>query len=359
MKKKFHKFNTCQIVKGFSRGCIYDFQRGQMYTVPLELIYYLEDITMAFKNTKLEFESSEIKEYHDFLISKEIIFEADKSDIDNLDCIGFIFEEAYKLKISNMVIYVSHKTNNYIFKFYDFVLSFGVNAICFIFTEQDINIVKSVLDIFSNDDLVFLTNIEVWSQNTLENSSFNKFPKLNRIIYYNQKFELFEYHNNKTIIIHSTIPKINYNCCGENNIEYFSFNKEFYDLSLSSNSCLGGKISIDAEGNIKNCPSMKESFGNVADTTLVEAIEKQGFKKYWNINKDLIAVCKDCEFRYLCTDCRAYVEDPQDTSGPEGTNLSKPLKCGYNPYKGEWSEWSTNTLNQNAIEFYDLKKSNE
>lgn len=34
--------------------------------------------------------------------------------------------------------------------------------------------------------------------------------------------------------------------------------------------------------------------------------------------------------------------------------LSKPLKCGYNPYTGEWSDWSTNPLKQKAIEFYGI-----
>src|SRR5690606_41800509 len=117
---------------------------------------------------------------------------------------------------------------------------------------------------------------------------------------------------------------------------------------LAHNSCLNRKISIDAEGNIKNCPSMSESFGNVQDTSLLEAIEKPGFKKYWNITKDKIHVCKDCEFRYICTDCRAYINDPADI-------LSKPLKCGYNPYTGEWSEWSTNPLKQKAIEYYGMQ----
>jgi SPASM domain peptide maturase of grasp-with-spasm system len=92
---------------------------------------------------------------------------------------------------------------------------------------------------------------------------------------------------------------------------------------------------------------MTESFGNIKETTLMEALEKPGFKKCWDINKDKIHVCKDCEFRYACTDCRAYVEDPADI-------LSKPLKCGYNPYTGEWSEWSTNPLKQKAIEFYGM-----
>ncbi len=47
---------------------------------------------------------------------------------------------------------------------------------------------------------------------------------------------------------------------------------------------------------------MTESFGNIRDTTLAEAIEKPGFKKYRDINKDKILVCKDCEFRNMCVD---------------------------------------------------------
>ncbi len=54
-------------------------------------------------------------------------------------------------------------------------------------------------------------------------------------------------------------------------------------------------------------------------------------------------------------DCRAYVEDPHDQSGTDGTNLSKPLKCGYNPYTGEWSEWSTNPLKEKGIKYYGME----
>lgn len=135
--------------------------------------------------------------------------------------------------------------------------------------------------------------------------------------------------------------------CGQISEDFFIINMESYIEFQKFNSCLNRKISIDVEGNIKNCPSMSESFGNIKDTTLVEALEKPGFKKYWDINKDKIHVCKDCEFRYICTDCRAYTDNPEDI-------LSKPLKCGYNPYTGEWSEWSSNSIKQKAINFYGL-----
>lgn len=142
---------------------------------------------------------------------------------------------------------------------------------------------------------------------------------------------------------------INEKSCGVVSAEYFSVAFSTFSESQHHNSCLNRKISIDKDGNIKNCPSMSRSYGNIKNTTLQEALDHPDFKKVWDINKDKIHVCKDCEFRYICTDCRAYIEDPADI-------LSKPLKCGYNPYTGEWSEWSTNPLKQKAIEYYEMQE---
>jgi hypothetical protein len=51
----------------------------------------------------------------------------------------------------------------------------------------------------------------------------------------------------------------------------------------------------------------------------------------------------------MCSDCRAYVENPNDL-------YSKPLKCGYDPYTTKWEEWSTHPLKQDAINYYGLGK---
>jgi SPASM domain peptide maturase of grasp-with-spasm system len=113
------------------------------------------------------------------------------------------------------------------------------------------------------------------------------------------------------------------------------------------NGCLNRKVAVDALGNIRNCPSMPAIYGNTADTNLADAIKGEGFKDKWQIRKDQVKVCMDCEFRYACSDCRAYVEDPADI-------YSKPLKCGYDPYTGQWEEWSTNPLKQQAIAYYGI-----
>jgi SPASM domain peptide maturase of grasp-with-spasm system len=111
---------------------------------------------------------------------------------------------------------------------------------------------------------------------------------------------------------------------------YFRINKSLFTESQNHNTCLNRKLCIDAEGNIKNCPSMPRSFGNIKDTTLLEAIEKEGFKDLWFITKDQIEVCKDCEFRYMCTDCRCFLKDSENI-------YSQPAKCTYNPYIAKWA----------------------
>lgn len=99
---------------------------------------------------------------------------------------------------------------------------------------------------------------------------------------------------------------------------------------LHSNGCMHGKISIDRNGIVKNCPSQQRSFGTVNEVSLVDVFFSQTFRSEWLTTKDAIQVCKDCEFRYGCSDCRAYLQDSSD-------RRSKPLKCGYDPYKGAWS----------------------
>jgi len=111
------------------------------------------------------------------------------------------------------------------------------------------------------------------------------------------------------------------------------------------NSCMNRKISIDQDGFVKNCPSMQASFGHHKTVSLIEVVKNDVFKEMWYLHKDKIKKCQDCEFRYACTDCRAYVEDPHD-------RLSKPLKCGYDPYKGTWAQWQSQPEKDWVIKYY-------
>ena len=94
---------------------------------------------------------------------------------------------------------------------------------------------------------------------------------------------------------------------------------------------------------------MIKSYGNIRNTKLIDVVNNPEFQKVWHIKKDEITKCQDCEFRHICTDCRAYLENPED-------QYSAPLKCGYDPYTCTWEEWSTNPLKEKAIAFYGMEE---
>jgi SPASM domain peptide maturase of grasp-with-spasm system len=117
-------------------------------------------------------------------------------------------------------------------------------------------------------------------------------------------------------------------CCGKISKNNFVINLPFYLEGIKHNTCLNRKLSISDDGSIKNCPSMNDVFGNIKNHSIEKIVSTQKFKKYWNINKDMINTCKDCEFRKICSDCRAYLNNPYD----------KPFLCTYNPYTMLYSE---------------------
>ena len=50
-----------------------------------------------------------------------------------------------------------------------------------------------------------------------------------------------------------------------------------------------------------------------------------------HFTKNEVEGCKDCEYRYICRDCR-----PDSLTG----NFNeKPWYCTYNPYSGEWESF--------------------
>ncbi|AEA43009.1 grasp-with-spasm system SPASM domain peptide maturase [Fluviicola taffensis] len=139
--------------------------------------------------------------------------------------------------------------------------------------------------------------------------------------------------------------------CGLITENHFSSNIKLFTESIDFNNCLNRKVSIDRTGAIKNCPSMETSYGTVPTTNLLDVIDLVLNNPVTKIKKTEIQECDSCEYRMVCTDCRAYVDNPADI-------YSKPLKCGYNPVTTEWADWSTNTLKEKAIKFYQLDNSN-
>ncbi len=350
---KFKLNPSALLVNGASRALICDIDRQNHTLIPLALSHILSD-TQAKTIAEVVAEYAEgdpetaetLHEYFNFLVEKDVIFFSEFVEYyENID-----LKWDFPAVISNAII--DFGTNNIahlpsIVKQLD-ALNCGYLQLRF-FEEVSINMLQQVLDNFQSSivqDIDIVLTYQNHPQAEIE-ALICDFPRVKSIIIYNHPAHLnFAPLNTKGRGKLVTFPNdINVKSCGVVESFYFSSNRQHFTESLQHNTCLNRKISIDTDGNIKNCPSMVQNFGNIQDTPLKTVIENPDFKKYWNITKDQISICKDCEFRHICTDCRAYIENPSDI-------YSKPLKCGYNPYTCEWEAWSTNPLKQQAIAAY-------
>lgn len=104
----------------------------------------------------------------------------------------------------------------------------------------------------------------------------------------------------------------------------------------SAHSCLAGKITITDKGDILPCIfSRNHVLGNVVIARSIKnIIESEALQTVWRTTKDDVLVCKDCEYRYVCFDCRPLSEG---AALGRSDYLHAPYpRCTYNPYTGEW-----------------------
>lgn len=361
MKSNYFKlFANCKVVVGNQRSTICDLQRNKYVLIPNSLVSLFDvdgvlNIKLILKN--IDEKSHEIlNEYLELLHDNELIFNCTRNDVLKFSDLNLEFD--YPAIISNIILdYDKNSKHNFKLFLDNYIIPTNCRHIQLRFFDE----IKysELIEIVELINESFIRTVDIiLKEKIIVNDNFIQWVIKNRKI---RSVTIHSSESTKIIyegldgfgIIVTTKQKISSNNhCGIISHNLFNISIESFTESQHHNSCLNRKLSIDVDGNIKNCPSMPQSFGNIKDTTLEEALNHPDFKKYWNVTKDMIQVCKDCEFRHICTDCRAYTER---THFEGDIDLSKPLKCGYNPYTNEWAEWSTNPLKQKAIEFYGMQ----
>lgn len=340
----FHLFANCVPVKGVNRSIICDLQHNNFEFIPNELYFML---TKQSKKTVGEIKNyfdhaydEIIDEYYDFLINKQFgrfVTKLDNGFV-NLD---FSFETPNT--ISNCIIDFDAHSNHPMKKIVRDLDELICQAIQLRFYDTITTAkLEEYLDYFNDSKIrgieVIIPYTDEYTNETLK--SLEK--KCSRLVY----LVLSGSKENKDAQISERL-KVKYTCseikssacCGSINSMTFRVNIKAFTEAKNFNSCLHKKISIDKDGNISNCPSFPAKYGNIEETTLTTAVNQINFKKAGAIRKDDIETCKVCEFRYICSDCRAFTKNPNDP-------FSKPLKCGYDPYTNVWENWSTNSLKE-------------
>lgn len=356
MELRFFKlYSSCIVVSGVLRSTICDLQRHQIHLIS-------NDLRLLLQRLKSKSVKDVITKYN---YDPEIIYsEIEKLKINDL---GYWHDDPKKFPdldlswhspeiINNAIIEIGQNYKTILAKAIPQLKNLGCKHIEFRLTDEITNVdIHSILAMLNESKVrgVFIIQ-RFFDLAQIENyiELMENFPRLLQVTLHSFDESKSGNLNDGKIKADGKILITNENLtnshCGFISANKFVSNIDSFTESINYNSCLNKKISIDQNGNILNCPAIKTIYGNVNKDSLTDVIDQKSFKSIWSITKDEIEKCKSCEFRHVCTDCRAFVEEPENLK-------SKPLKCGYDPTTGVWEDWSQNPLKQEAIAFYGLK----
>ncbi|MDR2836511.1 MAG: grasp-with-spasm system SPASM domain peptide maturase [Bacteroidales bacterium] len=333
MKKNnmyFKLYSDNVIIKGAKNYLIYDLTLSRIKEIPELLFFVIKECEiMTYEQVKIK--NKDIKKGIDTYINHLIndnwgTFVSDVAAFPEIN-----FEYLRPSKISHAIIELNfnetHKKTHQkaIFE----LMNFNCNHIQFIISDKK----KSEYFDFINKIIYKsnFTSVIIKSQfdgNEYDEQKIRCYLQNNKRI---KKIFFFDADVEKTIIISEPftskliLTKQPMNTCSVKQPVYI-LNRLFFYESLHKNNCLNGKICIDKNGNVKNCLYIDEIFGNIKKNSIKSIIDNTKFCNLWDLSKDKIEICKDCEFRYMCFDCRFLLSDKANT-------ISKPLFCNYNPYE--------------------------
>ena len=125
--------------------------------------------------------------------------------------------------------------------------------------------------------------------------------------------------------------------------DYLRINSRLYLETLNHNTYYHKKLSINESGDLKNCNSLKNVFGNILTDELRPIILSKIFQLLWSAKKDITKKCKSCELRYMCI----YSNDIRKNKNGEWENM---IDCSYNPKTATWNWNKSSKHNTEEIE---------
>ncbi len=341
--KYFLLFGNCVPVKGVNRSLICDLYRYKYYYIPNDIYDVLESLKVQkveifFKDID-EDNKNIINDYLDYLVEIDVGFYTESPESFPQISMNWDVPSQVQNAILDFSSWSLKNISHYV-NFLKKISTLNCKAVQFRFycdtSLADIStILNGTIDSrIYNVNLISRFNQEIISE--LE-AILTKHRRITSWTFYASPKNTFEKLKNVQVS-YTTVQKISPHNCGSISRSNMVLTIGHFTEAQMHSTCLNRKISVDETGNIKNCPSCEESFGNIlVNYDLKSILEDRNFTKYWNINKDIIDICKHCEYRYICMDCRAYRIDNKNIK-------SKPLKCGYDPFSNKWEDWSNNAL---------------
>ncbi|HYW09455.1 MAG TPA: grasp-with-spasm system SPASM domain peptide maturase [Longimicrobium sp.] len=330
----FILFANCVPVRGARRSTICDLQRGRVHPIPNGLH---EVVTAGRGRTMAELRAiygagagEVLEEYFTFLVDNELGFWCnDPSAFPPLD-----LSWDHPGRVSNSIVDVGPESDHDFAALIGQLDELGCRALQLrVFAPWPLARLDAALACAAGSrlrsvEVIFPWSAE-WTAQEMAELVFRHQRVSSMLVHSAPEGRLQEFRPGDTPVHYTEQVIDSHAHCGEVHPGYFAVTLGAFTEARSANSCLNRKISIDEHGEIRNCPSMPRSFGNAACVPLAAALEADGFREHWGVSKDQVSTCRDCEFRFVCTDCRAWLRDPADAR-------SKPARCSYDPYTAAW-----------------------
>lgn len=303
----------CIEVKGYQRSAICDLRRQAFYEGP-----HIEDVKKIDTN------------YLDFLLENEIIIEVPDDVAHAFKPIELNYN-SYSF-ISNAVVEFGQHLNKVME-----VLEWGLcyNFAVTISNPIEIEALSEFLKqsynrIFNSIELHFFIQTHTNDYIAQINDLLQKYTYINPFLYTETRQVLNDVNrlnNNRFMLM-----PVSFYMANHIGLDFFYCNIEFFVESQKHNTYYNRKIFIDEHGNISNIKKGKK-YGNVikiaSNEGLCSIIQSDDFQILWNVGKEKIDICKDCEYRHLCIDNRIPVQRK------DGSWYHKS-ECPYNPYICKW-----------------------
>jgi SPASM domain peptide maturase of grasp-with-spasm system len=339
---------NCIPVKGYNRSAIYDIQRVRYILVDNGLA----DLLIKYNNKlPLNKNTLEYKNFIDELVNDEWGVYTNKKISKLFPAIDL--EWKHPAEITNAVIDFIYDLD-YIDIFFKDVLpqfealtckNFEINFVGPVSLENLLSFLQSFDDTLVNSLTVILPYLSL--SKAQSDQLFATQPRLIALYYYSCPTSLDLIRKNEN----SFYTENSISLRDENQVssDYFVTNIMLFTESQKYNTYFNRKLCIDSHGDIKNSPEHNTNFGNVRNVTLNDAIERVGFKDFWFVHKEMIDVCKDCEFRHMCVDSSVLIKRPDNT-------WFRRTECNYNPYISKWRhEDGYKTLSECGIDVNSQK----
>lgn len=334
----FRLFACCVPVRGVVRSTICDLQRNEYHLIPnslYELLTTHKDATLSQLKTMVDADAhATLDEYFAFLEEKELgVWTTEPESFPELN----LHWEVPSI-ITNAIIDVDEESRHDWDDLLGQLGDLGCQALQLrVFCELPLAAIDAALEPAMHGPLRSIDVLMKWTPEH-DDERLREFIRKHRRL---QTVTVFSAPENRieaafvdsTALVYATQAIPSHAHCGQVLPGYFTTGTRFFLESVRFNNCLNRKVSIDARGEIRNCPSMAASFGNESTTRLHAAVMNESFREYWEVNKDQVEVCRDCEFRYICPDCRAWVRTSDE-------KYAKPSKCSYDPYTATWTRTS-------------------